>query len=89
MIVALAAVVRAYTRDAARTKKLVQEGGELFDEDVHPLDGSESWKLVPRVSTVENFLRTVVVALELDESSVVIGLILLDIHSVQTWPPAE
>ena len=106
MIVGIAAVIRAYTRDAARTKRASdltkpEQVGESasFDEEAHPLDESGMWRHVPKAASVEDFVRRVVVALELDESSVVIGLILLEravatnpaaplLLSSRTWRPA-
>lgn len=98
MIIALAAVVRAYTREAARQQKFVHDGGANFDEQKHPLDKTSAWKLVPRASLVESFIREVVLALELDESSLVISLILLEramganptplVLSARTWRPS-
>ena len=106
MIVGIAAVIRAYTRDAARSKRASdltkpEQGGEsaTFDEEAHPLDESGMWRHVPKAASVEEFVRRVVVALELDESSVVIGLILLEravatnpaaplLLSSRTWRPA-
>lgn len=99
MIIALASVVRAYTREAARKKvSKNKDGGVKFDESQYPLDTKAGWKLVPRATTIECFLRRVTIALELDESSLVIGLILLEramgaspaplLLTSRTWRPA-
>lgn len=95
IITALAAVIRAYTQEADKKKKFVPSA--CFDEQEHPLDSSSCWKQVPCVALVESFLRTVVIALELDESSLVIGLILIEravcaassplVVCARTWRP--
>lgn len=101
MIVALAAVIRAYTRDAIR-RQLVPSGGSplaVFDEVQYPLDESSIWRGVPRAALIEAFLHDIVIALELDESSLVIALVLLEramganddasFHlSCRTWRPS-
>ena len=97
MITALAVVIHAYTKEAATQRKHVGPGGGCFDEQDHPLDNSSSWKQVPAASRIKTFLRNVVVALELDESSLVIGLILIErgmsandnplVISARTWRP--
>ena len=78
MTVALAAVVRAYTCEAATKSAAMSRSGACFDENRNPLDRTGVWKSIPEASLVEDFIRNVVVALELDESSIVIGLILLE-----------
>ena len=99
MIVAIAAVVRAYTRDASRKRFVTpRDSNPVFDEAKFPLTADANWKLVPRANTVESFVRQVTIALELDESSLVIALILLErameasttplLLSSRNWRPA-
>ena len=73
-----------------------QEACALFDEEAHPLDGSCTWRAVPKKEAVEDFVRAVVEALELDESTLVIALIFLEramgggvlIFCARTWRSA-
>ena len=97
MVVAIGAVIRAYTRDTASKKKSLTGPNSQFDELAHPLDASGQWRYIPKEHTIEAFVRTIQVALELDESSVVIALILLEramqtdhglVVSARTWRPA-
>lgn len=108
IIVGLAAVVRAYTRESATATRrggLASRGASMtsklsakFDEQAHPLDQSGVWRRPPPSALVEEFVRRVVFALELDESSVVLGLILIEramsttktplTLSARTWRPA-
>jgi hypothetical protein len=99
MIIALAAVVRAYTCEAARAKRpSPNSASAIFDEEVHPLDDSGTWKDTPNASTIQEYVAEMVVALELDESSLVMGLIFLERAmasaqaplsiSARTWRPA-
>ena len=97
MVTALAMVVYAYAKEAAKQRKSVGPGGACFDEQEHPFDTSGSWKQVPTAEKIKSFVRNVVVALELDESSLVIGLILIErgmsandnplVMSARTWRP--
>ena len=114
MIIGLAAIVRTYTRDNAPAvtsssskssskkrveKKTLPPEERYFDEETYPLDGSGAFRRAPTAKEVEKFVMEIVIALELDESSVVIGLILLEramttraeapLHlTPQTWRPA-
>ena len=101
MLIGIAAVVRAYTRESAaampRYGRIIlsgrpdapkSRGNIAFDEEIHPLDHSGAWRRVPTTEIVEEFVRRVVVALELDESSVVLGLILLE-RAMASTPPFQ
>ena len=81
IIMGVAGVIRAYTREAsvdARSNDAPQGAGAAFDEVKYPLDRTGVWRRAPKTLVVEEFVRRVVDALELDESSVVLGLILLE-----------
>lgn len=99
IILAIGAVVQAYAKDAvSKSGWRLARNAEVFDEDVNPLDASGQWRYVPKAQTIEVFVRTVQVALELDESSLVIALILLEramgpnssglVLCARTWRPA-
>lgn len=101
IITAFGTVVRAYIKDwASRHDRQIPPptSSRLFDEESYPLDGSKIWRFVPKVQTIEIFVRTIQIALELDESSLVIALILLEramlsgerglALSARTWRPA-
>ena len=101
IIFAIGTVVHAYTEDrtaAAQTRWQLSQNADLFDEEINPLDASRQWRCVPKPQTVETFVRTVQIALELDESSLVIALILLEramgaepqglTLCARTWRPA-
>ena len=99
MLIGIAAVIRAYIRESAATMpkygRVILSGrpeppksrySSAFDEDMHPIDHSGAWRRMPAREIVEAFVRRVVVALELDESSVVLGLILLE-RALASEPP--
>lgn len=99
ILVALAAVIHAYTTEASNNSNASKRmSSTAFNEDQHPIDGTELWRAIPSAESVETFLRTVTVALELDESSLVIALILIEralmassgprlILSARNWRP--
>jgi hypothetical protein len=97
IVIAFAAVLRAYCADAAAKPRQLAAGSALFDEAARALDASGQWRHVPKQATVEAFVRTVQLALELDEASLVIGLVLLEraiggdeglAVTARTWRPA-
>jgi len=88
ILVAVAAVIHAYTTEASsNTNASKGNCSTAFNEDRYPIDGTELWRAIPSVVSVEAFLRTVTVALELDESSLVIALILIE-RALQASPGA-
>ena len=95
---AMGAVIRAYVKDSAHHRRSVLQPSAAFDEDMHPLDVSGIWRCAPTANVVEAFVRAIVVALELDELSLVIALVLLEramgkdhkglVICERTWRPA-
>ena len=98
LLKAMGAVVRAYVKDSAQNRRGVLQPSKAFDEEVHPLDVSGIWRCAPTANVVEAFVRAIVVALELDELSLVIALVLLEramgkehkglVVCERTWRPA-
>ena len=98
IIVAMGAVIQAYARDSAQKRRPVLEPSMAFDEERHQLDASGAWRHPPTAKAVEDYTRTIVTVLELDELSLIIALVLLEramgrehnglVVCARTWRPA-
>lgn len=97
IICAIGTVVHAYIKDrASAAQSRWQLSLSVFDEDTNPLDASRQWRFMPKQQTVEAFVRTVQLSLELDDASLVTSLILLEramgdeglTLCARTWRPA-
>ena len=79
IVLAVSAVIQAYVRESKPMlfTSCISELG-IFDERRYPLDSSLKSLHPLHLHTVETFVRMIQIALELDELSLVIALILLE-----------